>query len=109
MYAEAGWARIAALAPAVVACAQDGDQVAHHILQEGISDLVTTVQAVVKQLNMLRPFQLVLAGGMQHALACLNLICWGSLHSCYLQEQFRCDVFDTPGISNHIATHSIMS
>jgi len=42
VYAEAGWARIAALAPAVVACAQDGDQVAHHILQEGISDLVTT-------------------------------------------------------------------
>lgn len=64
VYAEAGWARIAALAPAVVACAQDGDQVAHHILQEGISDLVTTVQAVVKQLNMLRPFQLVLAGGL---------------------------------------------
>ena len=79
VYAEAGWARIAALAPAVVACAQDGDQVAHHILQEGISDLVTTVQAVVKQLNMLQPFQLVLAGGMQHALACLNVNCWGSL------------------------------
>ncbi len=73
MYAEAGWARIAALAPAVVACAQDDDQVAHNILQEGVSDLVTTVQAVVRQLNMLQSFQLVLAGGMQHALACLNL------------------------------------
>lgn len=79
VYAEAGWARIAALAPAVVACAQNGDQVAHHILQEGISDLVTTVQAVVKQLNMLQPFQLVLAGGMHNAPACLTLSCWGSL------------------------------
>ena len=75
VYAEAGWARIAALAPAVVACAQDGDQEAHHILQEGIADLVTAVQAVAKQLNMLQPFQLVLAGGMQHALSCLNQHC----------------------------------
>ena len=54
VYAESGWSRIAALAPAVVACAQDGDQVAHQILQEGAADLVATVQAVVNQLNMRR-------------------------------------------------------
>ena len=65
VYAESGWSRIAALAPAVVACAQDGDQVAHQILQEGAADLVTTVQAVVNQLNMRQPFKLVLAGAMQ--------------------------------------------
>ena len=106
VYAEAGWARIAALAPAVVACAQDGDQVAHHILQEGVSDLVTTVQAVVKQLNMLQPFQLVLAGGMQLALACSNLICWGSFHSNCLQEMITCDIFDTPGLVHHLASDS---
>lgn len=73
VYAESGWSRIAALAPAVVACAQDGDQVAHQILQEGAADLVTTVQAVVRQLNMRQPFKLVLAGVMQHASASCSL------------------------------------
>lgn len=73
VYAESGWSRIAALAPAVVACAQDGDPVAHQILQEGAADLVTTVQAVVKQLNMCQPFKLVLAGVMQHAPASCSL------------------------------------
>ena len=73
VYAESGWSRTAALAPAVVACAQDGDPVAHQILQEGAADLVSTVQAVVKQLNMRQPFKLVLAGSMHHAPASCSL------------------------------------
>ena len=73
VYAESGWSRIAALAPPVVACAQDGDQVAHQILQEGAADLVTTVQAVVNQLHMRQPFKLVLAGVMQQAVAACSL------------------------------------
>ncbi|KAL0027911.1 hypothetical protein WJX79_002298 [Trebouxia sp. C0005] len=89
VYAEAGWARIAALAPAVVACAQNGDQVAHHILQEGISDLVTTVQAVVKQLNMLQPFQLVLAGGLMRPGYAYTEMCQRALKQALPQANVR--------------------
>jgi len=62
VYAEPGWARIAGLAPSVVACAQQGDAVAQQILQEEAADLVVTVQAAVRQLHMPPTFQLVLAG-----------------------------------------------
>lgn len=64
VYAEPGWARIAGLAPSVVACAQEGDKVAHQILQGGAADLANTVQAAVGQLHMPPPFNLVLAGGL---------------------------------------------
>lgn len=77
MYAEAGWARIAALAPCVVSCAQSGDSVAQYILEEGCSDLAHTVGAVVKQLHMTQPFKLVLAGVLR-------------LMPHKLQQVFRC-------------------
>ena len=64
MYAEPGWARVASLAPAVVQCAGYGDFVAQQIMQEGVADLVTMVQAAVKQLRMLPKFTLVLAGAV---------------------------------------------
>lgn len=72
VYAEPGWARIAGLAPSVVACAQEGDKVAHQILHGGAADLANTVQAAVGQLHMPPPFNLVLAGTMQQAV--LNLL-----------------------------------
>ena len=62
MYAEPGWARVASLAPAVMQCAQLGDDVAQQIMQEGVADLVTMMQAAVKQLRMPSNFTLVLAG-----------------------------------------------
>ena len=62
MYAEPGWARVAGLAPSVVACAQSGDTVALQILKDGVVDLVASVQAVVQRLHMTQPFKLVLAG-----------------------------------------------
>ena len=62
VYDEPGWARVAGLAPHVVSCAQAGDQVAQQILQEGCSDLVKTVEAVVRRLQMIQRFKLVLAG-----------------------------------------------
>ena len=62
VYAEPGWARIAALAPLVVTCAEKGDPIAHQILQQGCQDLVKAVQAIAGQLQMTQPFTLVLAG-----------------------------------------------
>lgn len=64
VYAEPGWARIAALAPLVVSCAQQGDPTAHHILEQGCQDLVKAVQAVAGQLQMTQPFTMVLAGAL---------------------------------------------
>lgn len=63
-YAEISWARIAALAPLVTACAQQGDRVANAILDQAAADLATTVGAVVQGLQLAdQSFPLILAGG----------------------------------------------
>lgn len=66
MYAEPGWARIAALAPLVVTCAEQGDLSAKQILEQGCQDLVMAVQAVAGRLQMTQTFRLVLAGALLH-------------------------------------------
>jgi N-acetylglucosamine kinase-like BadF-type ATPase len=64
MYAEISWARVAALAPLVTQCAQQGDAVAQAILEQAAHDLATTVRAVVQGLHLeTAEFPLILAGG----------------------------------------------
>jgi N-acetylglucosamine kinase-like BadF-type ATPase len=64
IYAEISWARIAALAPLVVTCAQQGDAVANAILDQAAADLAAPVGAVVRGLHLTEQvFPLILAGG----------------------------------------------
>jgi N-acetylglucosamine kinase-like BadF-type ATPase len=71
-------AQIAALAPRVVALAEDRDAVANKILKEGVVGLVEMVLAVAKRLGLEKP-ELALTGGLitnavhyrQQFLACL--------------------------------------
>ncbi len=66
-YAEISWARIAALAPLVSTCAQQGDRVANAIVDQAAADLAAPVQAVVQGLHLSeQSFPLVLAGGNLH-------------------------------------------
>jgi len=51
-YADPAWARIAALVPNVVICAEAGDEVAHKILLEAVQELVSSVKAVVNRLGL---------------------------------------------------------
>lgn len=43
---------MAALAPVVKACAQDGDTVASELLESAVSELACSVKAVVKSLSL---------------------------------------------------------
>ncbi|KAL6546306.1 hypothetical protein OROMI_022027 [Orobanche minor] len=51
-YADSSWARIAALVPLVVSCAESGDQVAHEILTNAVQELASSVIAVVRRLYL---------------------------------------------------------
>jgi N-acetylglucosamine kinase-like BadF-type ATPase len=49
-YADPSWARIAALVPEVVSCAEAGDQIANKILVDAVQELAISVKAVVQRL-----------------------------------------------------------
>ncbi|KAJ6319671.1 hypothetical protein OIU78_015144 [Salix suchowensis] len=71
-YADPSWARIAALVPVVVACAEAGDRVAHEILQDSVEELALSVKAVVQRLGLCGEdgkdsFPLVMVGGVLEA------------------------------------------
>ena len=51
-YADPSWARIAALVPEVVSCAEACDQVATKILVDAVQDLALSVKAVVQRLSL---------------------------------------------------------
>ncbi|XP_052178266.1 uncharacterized protein LOC127792023 isoform X2 [Diospyros lotus] len=51
-YADPSWARIAALVPVVVSCAEAGDQVANGILHDAVQELASSVKAVVQRLRL---------------------------------------------------------
>ncbi|KAK1325606.1 hypothetical protein QJS10_CPA01g00561 [Acorus calamus] len=71
-YADPSWARIAALVPVVVSCAEAGDQVANKILQDSVKELAASVKAVVQKLSLSGEdgrgrFPLVMVGGVLEA------------------------------------------
>ncbi|KAI4302607.1 hypothetical protein MLD38_038331 [Melastoma candidum] len=71
-YADPSWARIAALVPLVVACAEAGDVVAEKILSDSVEELALSVKAVVQRLGLCGedgkgPFPLVMVGGVLEA------------------------------------------
>ena len=51
-YADPSWARIAALVPVVVACAEAGDEVANNILLDSVEELALSVRAVIQRLGL---------------------------------------------------------
>lgn len=51
-YADPSWARIAKLLPAVVSCAEAGDEVANKILHDSVLELSASVKAVVQRLEL---------------------------------------------------------
>ncbi|KAF3320560.1 N-acetyl-D-glucosamine kinase-like protein [Carex littledalei] len=68
-YADASWARIAALVPVVVSSAIEGDEVANKILHESVHELAESVTAVVRRLQLCGEdgkgrFPLVMVGGV---------------------------------------------
>ncbi|XP_071721067.1 uncharacterized protein [Rutidosis leptorrhynchoides] len=68
-YADPSWARIAALVPVVVTCAEAGDGVANKILNDAVAELALTVKAVVQRLGLCgqdgnSEFPIVLVGGV---------------------------------------------
>ncbi|KAL4377342.1 hypothetical protein GQ457_02G018690 [Hibiscus cannabinus] len=71
-YADPSWARIAALVPVVVSCAEAGDEVANKILKEAVQELAISVKAVVQRLGLCGAdgknyFPLVMVGGVLEA------------------------------------------
>ncbi|XP_028105870.1 N-acetyl-D-glucosamine kinase-like isoform X2 [Camellia sinensis] len=71
-YADPSWARIAALVPVVVSCAEAGDQVANKILLDAVQELASSVKAVVQRLGLSgedgkNSFPLVMVGGVLEA------------------------------------------
>ncbi|XP_010246418.1 PREDICTED: N-acetyl-D-glucosamine kinase isoform X2 [Nelumbo nucifera] len=71
-YADPSWARIAALVPVVVSCAEAGDQVANKILLDSVDELAASVKAVVRRLELCGKdgkgsFPLVMVGGVLEA------------------------------------------
>ncbi|KAM6551885.1 hypothetical protein CsatB_001693 [Cannabis sativa] len=68
-YEDRSWARIAALVPEVVSCAEAGDQIAHNILTEAVKELALSVKAVVERLRLCGEdstgsFPVVMVGGV---------------------------------------------
>lgn len=51
-YADPSWARIAALVPVVVSCAETGDEVANKILFDSVKELASSINAVVQRLGL---------------------------------------------------------
>ncbi|KAL9252524.1 N-acetyl-D-glucosamine kinase-like protein [Drosera capensis] len=70
-YADSSWARIAALGPVVVSCAEAGDEIANKILVEAVEELAACVKAVVKKLHLggdgSCSFPIVMVGGVLQA------------------------------------------
>ncbi|KDO44802.1 hypothetical protein CISIN_1g0175272mg, partial [Citrus sinensis] len=71
-YVDPSWARIAALVPVVVSCAEAGDEVANKILQDSVEELALSVKAVVQRLSLSgedgkHSFPLVMVGGVLEA------------------------------------------
>lgn len=71
-YADPSWARIAALVPVVVSCAEAGDEVANKILIDSVQELASSVKAVVQRLGLCGKdgkdnFPLVMVGGVLEA------------------------------------------
>lgn len=71
-YADSSWARIAALVPLVVSCAEAGDQIADEILKNAVQELAISVKAVVQRLHLAGeddndPFPVVMVGGVLEA------------------------------------------
>ncbi|KAL6137140.1 hypothetical protein ACLB2K_062435 [Fragaria x ananassa] len=71
-YADPSWARIAALVPEVVSCAEAADEVANKILFDSVEELGLSVKAVVQRLDLCGPevrdsFPLVMVGGVLEA------------------------------------------
>ncbi|KAI4308158.1 hypothetical protein L6164_031261 [Bauhinia variegata] len=69
-YADPSWARIAALVPVVVSCAEAGDEVANKILLDSVQELASSVKAVVERLALCDgkgAFPLVMVGGVLEA------------------------------------------
>ncbi|KAK6918036.1 ATPase, BadF/BadG/BcrA/BcrD type [Dillenia turbinata] len=71
-YADPSWARIAALVPIVVSCAEAGDQVSNEILIDSVQELALSVKAVVQRLGLcgkdgMGSFPLVMVGGVLEA------------------------------------------
>lgn len=51
-YADPSWARIAALVPLVISCAEAGDGVANQILNDAVAELALTIKAVIHRLGL---------------------------------------------------------
>lgn len=71
-YADSSWARIAALAPVVISCAEAGDEIANKILVEAVEELAVCVKSVVQRLHLFGEdkngsFPVVLVGGILEA------------------------------------------
>ncbi|KAF2302250.1 hypothetical protein GH714_033875 [Hevea brasiliensis] len=71
-YADPSWARIAALVPVIVSCAEAFDEVANKILQDSVEELALSVKAVVQRLGLCgedgnASFPLVMVGGVLEA------------------------------------------
>ncbi|XP_059666487.1 uncharacterized protein LOC132312221 [Cornus florida] len=71
-YADSSWARIAALVPIVVSCAEAGDQIANNILNDAVQELALSVKAVVQRLCLggkdgNGSFPIVMVGGVLEA------------------------------------------
>lgn len=62
-YAEPGWARIAALAPAVLRCAEEGDSVAFRIVTGAANEAVRAAVTVAERSRLKgHRFKMVLSG-----------------------------------------------
>ncbi|KAK4593967.1 hypothetical protein RGQ29_017867 [Quercus rubra] len=71
-YADPSWARIAALVPVVVSCAEAGDEVANKILLDSVQELASSAKAVIQRLGLCGEFgrdsfPLVMVGGVLEA------------------------------------------
>ncbi|KAH6788298.1 Actin-like ATPase superfamily protein [Perilla frutescens var. frutescens] len=71
-YADSSWARIAALVPVVVSCAEAGDKIADEILNNAVQELSLSVKAVVQRLHLAGEdgngsFPVVMVGGVLEA------------------------------------------
>ncbi|KAF8410676.1 hypothetical protein HHK36_003208 [Tetracentron sinense] len=71
-YEDPSWARIAALVPVVVSCAEAGDEVANKILLDSVQELAASVKAVAQRLGLCGEdgkdsFPLVMVGGVLEA------------------------------------------
>ncbi|KAB1222821.1 N-acetyl-D-glucosamine kinase [Morella rubra] len=71
-YADPSWARIAALVPEVVSCAEAGDEIANKVLDDAVQELALSVRAVVQRLRLCGEdgngsFPIVMVGGVLEA------------------------------------------